>query len=169
MADDHGASREAQKGVLEGAQRVDVEIVGRLVEEQDVATAAEHLGQEHPVALPARELSHLLLLVAALEAEPGHVGAAVQLAPAHDQAIRSPGDLLEDRRLRRQRLARLVDVGQLDRRPDGQDARVRLLLADDHPEEGGLAGAVGPDDADDAAGREVERQPVDQQAVAEAP
>ena len=46
-------------------------------------------------------------------------------------------------------------------------ARVGLLLPDDHPEEGGLAGAVGPDDADDAARGEDERQLVDQQAVAE--
>ena len=39
---------------------------------------------------------------------------------------------------------------------------------DDHPEERRLAGAVGADDADDAARREEEGQVVDEQPVAEA-
>ena len=47
-------------------------------------------------------------------------------------------------------------------------AAVRLLLARDHPEEGRLAGAVRPDHADDAAGRERERHVLDEQPVAEA-
>ena len=65
VADDHGAPREAQQGLLQGPQRVDVEVVGGLVEEQDVAAGLQHLGQLDPVALAARELADLLLLVAA--------------------------------------------------------------------------------------------------------
>ena len=126
----------------------------------------QHLGQLDAVALPARELADLLLLVAALEAEAGHVGAPVQLAPADDHPVGAPGDLVEDGGVRRQRVPRLVDVGQLDRGADGEAARVGLLLADDHAEQGGLAGAVGADDAHDAAGREEERQVVDEQPVA---
>src|SRR5881628_2384499 len=37
VADDGGAAREVEQRVLEGAQRVDVEVVGGLVEEQHVA------------------------------------------------------------------------------------------------------------------------------------
>jgi hypothetical protein len=40
------------------------------------------------------------------------------------------------------------------------------LLPGDHPEQRGLAGAVRADDADNAAGRQLERQIVDQQPVA---
>ena len=43
---------------------------------------------------------------------------------------------------------------------------VRLLLAGDHAEERRLAGAVGADDPDDAAGRQLERKLVDEQPVA---
>ena len=64
--------------------------------------------------------------------------------------------------------ARLVDVRELDRVADLERAVVRLLLAGDHPEERRLARAVRPDHADDAAGREVERQVLDEQPVAEA-
>ena len=40
--------------------------------------------------------------------------------------------------------------------------------ADDHPEQRGLAGAVGADHADDAAAGQGEAQVLDQEAVAEA-
>jgi hypothetical protein len=41
--------------------------------------------------------------------------------------------------------------------------RIRGLLARDHAEQGGLAGAVGADHTDDAAGGQVETEVVDQQ------
>ena len=50
-----------------------------------------------------------------------------------------------------QGVAVLIDVGRHDRVADAQLAAVGLLLADDHPEQRRLAGAVGADDADDAA------------------
>jgi hypothetical protein len=40
VADDDGAAREVEQGLLERAQRVDVEVVGRLVEQQHVAAAS---------------------------------------------------------------------------------------------------------------------------------
>ena len=43
---------------------------------------------------------------------------------------------------------------------------VGLVLADDHAEQRGLAGAVRPDHADDAARRQLEGEVVDEQAVA---
>jgi hypothetical protein len=63
-------------------------------------------------------------------------------------------------------VAALVDIGQLDRLADADGAAVGLLLAGDHAEQGGLAGAVGADDADDAAGRQAEGHVLEQQAVA---
>ncbi len=82
VADHHGAAREGLEAGLEGPQRVDVEVVGRLVEQEDVAARLEELGQVDPVALAARELADLLLLVGALEVEARDVGPGVQLALA---------------------------------------------------------------------------------------
>ena len=64
-------------------------------------------------------------------------------------------------------VARLVDVGDLDGRADLDFAGIRLFLAGDHAEQRRFAGAVRADDADDGAGRHVEAEVVDQQAVAE--
>ncbi len=63
-------------------------------------------------------------------------------------------------------VAALVGVGDLHRVAETQAAGVGLFLADDHAEERGLAGAVGPDDADDAAARQGEGQAVDEEVVA---
>src|SRR3569832_392988 len=53
MADDDGAAGEVLPRLFERAQRLDVEIVGGLVEQQEVRTGAQHLGKMHAGALAA--------------------------------------------------------------------------------------------------------------------
>src|SRR6185312_6137281 len=65
-----------------------------------------------------------------------------------------------------ERIAALVDIAKLDRLADPDGTGIRLFLAGDHAEKRRLAGAVGADDADDAAGRQLEGQVLDQQIVA---
>src|SRR5258707_11322887 len=79
VADDDGAAREVEERLLERAQRVDVEVVGRLVEEQQVAAFLEQLRQVNAVPLAARERADLALLPRAFEIEPRHVGARSDL------------------------------------------------------------------------------------------
>ena len=55
MGDDHGAAGELQQGVLQGPQGLDVEVVGGLVQEDEVATLLEGQGQVEAVALTAGE------------------------------------------------------------------------------------------------------------------
>src|SRR4051812_32678731 len=168
VGDDHRAAGEAEQRLLERAERVDVEVVRRLVEQQQVAAGAQQLGQVQAVALAAGQLGDLLLLVGALEVDARDVLAAVHHAVADLELVEAVGDLLPDGLVVGERVARLVDVRELDRVADPQLARVGLLLAGDHAEERRLAGAVRADDADDAAARQLEAQVVDEQLVAEA-
>ena len=69
MRDHHRAAGEIDERVLERAQRVDVEIVRRLVEQQHVAAAHERLGEMQAVALAAGQVADLLLLIGAAEVE----------------------------------------------------------------------------------------------------
>src|SRR3954451_19762742 len=59
VGDDHRAAREGEERLLERAQRVHVEVVRRLVEEEQVPAAPQELRQMHAVALAARELPDL--------------------------------------------------------------------------------------------------------------
>jgi hypothetical protein len=69
VADDDGAPGEVEQRVLQRAEGLDVEVVGRLVEQQQVAALLEGQGQVEAVALTTGEHAGLLLLVGALEAE----------------------------------------------------------------------------------------------------
>src|SRR5262249_39861440 len=92
VADDHGAAGEVFQRLLERTQRVNIKIVGRLVEQQHVGAGLEYLGKMHAVALAAGELADLLLLVGALEIERRAIGARIDLALAELQLIEPAGD-----------------------------------------------------------------------------
>src|SRR5205823_367558 len=77
------------------------------------------------------------------------------------------GDLLPHTVPGDQRVARLVDIAELDGVADPKAPAIGLLLAGDHAEERRLAGAIGADDADDTAGRQPEAQFLDQEIITE--
>src|SRR5690349_7477071 len=79
VADDDGAAGEILERLLERAQRIDIEIVGRLVEEKDVRARAQHFRQMHAVPLAARERADLFLLVATLEIESRDISPALHV------------------------------------------------------------------------------------------
>src|SRR5215469_15133160 len=108
----------------------------------------------HAVALAARELADRLLLLRALEVEPPDVAARGCLVGADLEDVEAAGDLLPDRLPVIERVARLIHVGQLHRRSRTDFAGIRRLTTGQHPKQRRLAGAVGADDAHDAAARQ---------------
>src|SRR5665213_272264 len=75
VGDDHRASRELEERIFETRQGLDVEVVGRLIEQKEVATLLEGEREIQPVALTAGEHPSLLLLVRTLEAELRNIAA----------------------------------------------------------------------------------------------
>ncbi len=87
MAHDNGASGEVFKSFFKGAEGVYVYVVGGLVEQQHVAFFFEGHGQVEAVALATRQHSYFFLLVGAGEVEARQVGAGVDVAAAHAEAL----------------------------------------------------------------------------------
>ena len=168
MGDHHGAARELQQGILQGAESLHVEVVGGLVQEQEVAALLERERQVEAVALTTGEHPGRLLLVRALEAERGDVGARGHLDLADLDVVQAVGDDLPQGLVRVDAAAGLVHVGELDGLADLELAVVQRLQAHDGLEQGGLAHAVGTHDAHDAVARQGEGQPVDEGAAVEA-
>src|SRR6202048_4069660 len=121
----------------------------------------------HAVALAARQRADLLLLIGALEIERRAIAARIDLALAQNNEFVAAGDFLPHALLAVETVARLVDIAEMHALADRDGALVRRLLLGDHPEQRGLAGAVRADHADDAAGRQLECEIVDQDALAE--
>ena len=65
MADHDGAAAEILQGLFESAERVDIQVVGGFVEQEDVRSLFEHLGEVNAVPFAAGEIPNFLLLIAA--------------------------------------------------------------------------------------------------------
>lgn len=89
VGNDHGAARELLKGVLKGAQGLDVQVVGRLVEENQVSALFQGQSQVQAVTLTTGENLGRLLLVRALEAERGQVSTRWHFVLADVDVIQS--------------------------------------------------------------------------------
>ncbi len=155
MAADDRAAGKSFQSFFQGAKRVHVEVVGRLVEDDQVRTFFQHASQVHAVAFPARQVLDLLLLIGPGEVEAGAVAASIDLGLAQHDRVLSLGNDFIHRLVGIERTV-LIDVAELHCFADPDCSAVRLLLADDHAEHGGLACTVGTDDADDAALRQAE-------------
>jgi len=75
VRDHNGGAREVQQGFFQGTQGFNVEVVGRFVEQQDVATLFQGQGQVQATTLTTGQVLDELLLVATLEVETADVGA----------------------------------------------------------------------------------------------
>ena len=119
------------------------------------------------VAFAAGEEADFLLLFAAFEVEAGAVGAAVHFAVADGEGFLVAADFFPDGGIGVEVVAELVDVGDVDRVAEFEGAVGGGFLSGDDFEEGGFAGSVAADDADDAAGGEGEVYVVKEEALVE--
>ena len=167
VARDNRAAREFHERLFEALERFDVEVVGGLVEQQQVAALLERKRQVQAIALATGKHASGLLLVRTLEAECRHIRAARNLGLAHLHVVEAVGHDLPQRFVAVNTLAVLVDVRDLHGFAELQLARSGLLFADDHLEQRRLAYAVGANNAHDAVARQAERQIVDEHAAVE--
>ncbi len=163
---DDRAAAKIEQSFLQRSEGIDVEIVGRLVEEQEVPSATKQLGQVHAIPFAAGQLRHFSLLIGTLEVEASHIAATGNLALAQHKVFRPSGDFFKDGLGAVKGVSVLVDVGRNDGLPHAKAPGVGLLLSNDHPKQRRLAGAIGADDADDPAAGEVKVQVLHQQVVA---
>ena len=78
MGDQHNAGVEVHQGLLQPLERVDVEVVGRLVEQQHVRARGQRPRQRRSRQLPPREGVQRAIEVRRREAQPArHHGGAV--------------------------------------------------------------------------------------------
>ena len=157
VANDHRAARELEQRRFERGQRLDVEVVRGLVEEQQVAALLERERQVQTVAFAAGQHAHQLLLVGTLEAEGRHVGAGRHFHAGHLDEVESVGHGLPQVLVRVKAGTVLVDVADLHGVADLERTGGQRLQADDGLEQGGLACAVGTDQGNDLAVRHVQR------------
>ena len=153
VADDHQRARPAVEQVLERGQRVDVEVVGRLVEQQHVRLAHQQPHQLQPAALAAGEVAHerAALLAAEAEALAQHPGGQLG-AVAEPRAAADLLDRLEHAQVAGDLGRVLGEERELDRRAARRPSPgVGLQLAREQLHQRRLARAVDADEREAVA------------------
>ena len=120
----------------------------------------------HAIALAAGKLANFFLLVAPLEVEGSAIGPTVHFGLAELQNIGAARNLFPHRLVGIESIAGLVDITYLHGVSDAQDATIGLFLASEQAKERRLAGAIGTDDADDTARRQLEVHILEQETLA---
>ena len=146
VAHQHDGAVEVVDGVDQRGARIHVEVVGRLVEQQQVRGVARGQRQQQPRLLAARQQADLEVGTVARKAEAAELGAHLGLARRWPQRARH---VVEGRGLVVEAfflVLREVADAQLRRLPDPAFARLQAVRQ--QPDERRLAGAVDAEEAD---------------------
>src|SRR5512140_749251 len=111
VADDDRAASELEERILERPERIDVQVVGRLVEQEQISTLSERPREMQAVHLAAGEVADPFLLVGSAEIEHRAPGAGWHLAFSDQDLLLAAGELLPDGPLGVGSFTVLVDVG----------------------------------------------------------
>ena len=120
VGDDDGAAGECQEGIFQRAESLDVKVVGRLIQQEQIATLLEGESQVQTVALTAGQNAGRLLLVRTLEAKGRDIGTRGHFDIADLDEVQAVRDDLPQRLVRVNTGARLVDIADLDGLADRQ-------------------------------------------------
>ena len=144
--------------LLEQLQRLDVEIVGRLVHHEHVERPGKEPRQQESIALAARERFHRRQRSLGRKQKIPQVAVDV-LRPAVDRhRVVTVGDRFPDRAIGIELLALLIVVGDLHVRAAPHLSGIGLELAEEQLEQRGLAGAVRSNEADAVAAHHPQRR-----------
>ena len=156
MADDEDRPVKVRERLLQHAQAGEIEVVRRLVEDDDVASTAENFREQEAGAFAAGELVHAFLHAGFIEQKPSQIGAGGEGLVSEGDHLAGVRDLVHDCALPVQLHPRLVDIIEDDPFSDGCGALRGSQLAQAEPEKRRFADTVPADDSGALAGPERE-------------
>ena len=164
VGNDDDRAVEHRECFFQHPQRGQIEVVGRLVEHDDVAAVFQNLGQHQPRPFATGKQIDALVDALVVEEEAAQVVARAQRLVAEHQLFIAVGNFIEQRARAVELHPRLVDV--VDLHPLARDGRALgwFDLAEAKFEQGRLAHAVAADDSGALAGAQAEREIAEQPA-----
>ena len=134
--------------IFQDLQGLDIQIVGRFVQDQDIRVLHQDPQQIQPPLFPAGQLADGGVLLVAVEQEAlAHGGGGDQTFRGADE-FRPFFDIVDHTERFVESFVFLAEVSGNDGLTCGYRAGVRLCEAEKDPQKSGFAAAVGADDAD---------------------
>ena len=146
VADEEQRARELREPFLEDVEGLDVEIVGRLVEHQQIRRACEQAREQQPVSLAPGQRPDRVLRTPRREQEVLEVAQHVNRFPPHGKELPAVGHRVLDGGVFREPFPLLVEVSDPQARTMAYPAPGGLELPHQQSGEGGLSDSVRPDD-----------------------
>lgn len=134
MTDDHSTSGKVLQTFFEGTERIHVDVIGGLVQQQHITFLLQAERQMQAVAFTTGKHPTELFLVGTGEVETGQIGACINVAPSHANQIVSAGNDLIYALVGVDILVLLVHVGNLYGLPHLEFAFVCLFQSHDKTE-----------------------------------
>ncbi len=167
VTDDHSTSGKVLQTFFEGTERIHVDVIGGLVQQQHITFLLQAERQMQAVAFTTGKHPTELFLVGTGEVKTGQIGACINVAPSHANQIVSAGNDLIYALVGVDILVLLVHVGNLYGLPHLEFAFVCLFQSHDKTEKRSLTGTVRADDTHDTVGWKHEVEVIEQQFVTE--
>ena len=166
MAHDQHGAFVIGDDLLQQVERLEVEVVGRFVEYQQVGRLGELASQQQSAAFAARQHADAHVDDLRIEQEVLEIGLHVLAIAAHVDPVAALGEHLPHCLVGGKQLALLVDHHSGQRLGDLDAAAVGFEFARQHLEQRGLARAIGADDADPVATLDAQAERLDDRPVA---
>ncbi|CAI8755951.1 putative 30S ribosomal protein S5 [Methylococcus capsulatus] len=147
MTDQEHRALELTQQLFQQLQCFQVEVVGGLVQHQDVTRLAEQAGQQHPVLLPAGETAHGCAGAFRGKQEIAEVGHDVDLLAIQADPFFAVAYRLDDGLVGIELGAQLIEISDLEMGAGPDRSRIGLQLPQQQPQQGRLAGTVRADEA----------------------
>ncbi len=167
VGDQHQGAGEIGEAVFEDFEGGNVEVVGGLVEQQDVGGLQHEAGDQDARLLAAGEAGHGTVQLPGIEEKTLGPSGDVDGPVLEDDGIAVSAEPLSERLLAIQLFARLIEVDDAQRAGAFHGAGIHGDLAGENAQQRGLAGAVQAQQSQARARRQREAQVAKQGAPAE--
>ena len=166
MADDNDGACIIGEHFLQQVERFKVEIIGRLVQHQEIRRQRQRAGQGQPPALAARQPLHWSARLLGAKQKILHIANDMLFRAIDFHPVAAPAQGVRQDRAGCQRGAGLVEFCHFQRRAQLHTAGIRLQRAGHQIDQRGLASAIGADNADPVAALDADRKIPDDGAPA---
>ncbi len=166
MADHQHRALEAEQHLFEQFEGFHIEIIGRLVEHQQVGRLAEQLRQQEPCPLTAGQRLDRRARPLRTEQEVAQVAQHVAILPIDGDEFTAFGEVVHHGLLQLQLVTQLVEIRHFQLGAELDRAAAGLQFTQQQLEQRGLAGTVGAEQADAVAALNDEGKVADQRFAA---